>query len=59
MHSGKLKPTYIQHTKPTSSGHIRCPSQGQGAAVAGGPRGPDGETRVRGGLGPQCVGPLC
>lgn len=43
--------TYIQHTKPTSPRHIHCPSQGQGAAVAGGPRGPDGETRVRGDLG--------
>lgn len=43
--------TYIQHTKPTSPRHIHCPSQGQGSAVAGGPRGPDGETRVRGDLG--------
>lgn len=40
--------TYIQQTKPTSSRHIHCPSQGQGPAVAVGPRGPDGETRVRG-----------
>lgn len=52
----QFKPTHIQHTKATSSRHIRCPSQGQGAAVAGGPRGPYGETRVQGVLGLSASG---
>lgn len=60
--------TYTQHSKTqthTSSQHILCPSQGQGAVVAApGPMGPCGQASIWGnlskrGVRPPCVGALC
>lgn len=59
IHGGKFKPTYIQHTKPTSSAHIRCPSQGRGGCGCWWAEGTIWRNLSTGGLGPQCVRALC